>query len=118
MAPISGRLELAMNSDDQNQENETPPLEPMLPTVQGIIGKGAFGLFKRFFAPSIDQLAGLLQDQITVLRWQRRVVLLERVEETRKRLGAPPPDVALPLKLAVPFLEKADLEEQPELQAM
>jgi Abortive infection alpha len=73
-----------------------------------------------FIAKHIDApiaiVMGMLGDHLQVTRYERQVRLMTRVEEINRQNGLAGPTRAIPLKLAVPLIQNATLEEDDFLQ--
>lgn len=79
----------------------------------------SFGRFiARFVAGSLEQGMGIFEDRLRYMRWERQVRLMQRAEQLMKEIGLEKPSRAIPLKLAVPLLEAASLEDDDHLQDM
>ena len=59
---------------------------------------------------------GIFEDKLKYMRWERQVRLMQRVEQLQLEAGLSRPTRAIPLKLAVPLLEAASLEDDDYLQ--
>lgn len=76
-----------------------------------------FGKFiARFVAGSLEQGMGIVEDRLRYMRWERQVRLMQRAEQLMEEIGLERPTRAVPLKLAVPLLEAASLEDDDYLQ--
>lgn len=74
------------------------------------------GFLAKVFGGPMEDLAGMVGDKLRVMRWERQVRLIDRVEEinrSRKVLGK---EVPVAPKLAIPLIESASLEENDTLQ--
>lgn len=76
------------------------------------------GFISRFISGPLEQGAGILEDKLRYIRWERKIRLIKRSEEYLKKLGYSAPNKTIPLKNAVPLLEYATLEEDDNLQDM
>ena len=72
--------------------------------------------FTRFISGSLEQGAGIIEDKLRYIRWERQVRLMNRSEEYLNQQGLSEPDNPLPLKHAIPLFEYATLEEDDRLQ--
>lgn len=70
----------------------------------------------RFVAGPLEQGIGIFEDKIKYSRWERQVRLMARAEEFLRRSGLAAPTRPVPLKLAIPFMQGATLEDDDELQ--
>jgi hypothetical protein len=71
-------------------------------------------LLRKLAGPVAEELGLTLQDEVRVFRLKRRIRLLERVQQMLNEKGVEPQRV--PLKILVPVIEGASLEEDDELQ--
>jgi hypothetical protein len=62
------------------------------------------------------ELVGMLEDHLKVVRFERRVRLWDRVRNILTEKGMDAPTRKIPLKIALPLLENATLEEDDDLQ--
>ena len=76
----------------------------------------AGGFISRFVAGPLEQGMAIFEDRLKYIRWERQVRLRLRAEELLRQLGLDGPTKAVPLKLAVPLIQAASLEEDDELQ--
>ncbi len=74
------------------------------------------GFFNRVFGRSLDQLAGMGEDSLTYHRRVRQLRLAKRFEEIRKELGFDEPIDPIELKVGIPLIEAASLEDDDGLQ--
>ncbi|MES2898671.1 MAG: Abi-alpha family protein [Pseudomonadota bacterium] len=72
--------------------------------------------FSRFFGPPSSEVSGMICDHLKHIRLERQVRLYERTVEFMRQRGFRAPTRTLPLKLAVPLLEAATLEDDNSLQ--
>src|SRR5260370_5123853 len=70
-------------------------------------------VINRLFGPFADQLGGLIADPIRVLRYQRSLKLLKKVERLSAAMRIELK--AVPLKTILPVLEYASVEEDENL---
>ncbi len=74
------------------------------------------GFISRYVAGSIEQGMGIFEDKLKYMRWERQVRLMQRAEQLLKEIGLSQPTRPIPLKLAIPLLEAASLEDDDTLQ--
>lgn len=79
-------------------------------------GREMGGFISRFISGPLEQGAGIIEDKLRHMRWERQQRLIQRAEEFLHQKGLPSPDNPIPLKNAVPLLEYATLEEDNSLQ--
>lgn len=70
----------------------------------------------RFISGPMEQASGIVEDKLKYLRWERQLRLIKRADEFMKQLGMSEPTRAVPLKLAIPLLQGASLEDDDDLQ--
>lgn len=76
----------------------------------------AGGFIAKFVAGSLEQGIGIFEDKLKYMRWERQVRLMQRASELLRRLGLERPTKPVPLKVALPLLEAASLEDDDFLQ--
>jgi len=76
----------------------------------------AGGFIARFVAGPLEQGVGIFEDKLRYLRWERQVRLMKRADEVLRSLGLEAPSRPVPLKVAIPLLQAASVEENDELQ--
>ena len=86
-------------------------------TSKGIdAGRELGGFFARFIGGPIEQASDIVEDKLRYLRWERQVRLMKRAEEFLEQQGLQAPTRSVPMKVAIPILEAASMEENDELQ--
>lgn len=75
---------------------------------------GAF--ISRFASVPLEQAMGIFADKLAYHRWENQVRLQTRAEQFVREIGWSGPDKPVPLKLAVPLLSAATLEDDQSLQ--
>ena len=78
--------------------------------------RAAGGFIARFVAGPLEQGMGIFEDKLRYLRWERQLRLMRRAEEVLNSLGLDAPSRAVPLKIAIPLLQAASVEEDDGLQ--
>lgn len=93
-------------------------VEEMARTTSRAIDAGEkFGGFiARYIGGSLEQGFGIFEDKLRYMRWERQARLIARAEQLMSDLGMKGPTRAISIKLAVPLLEAASLEENDDLQ--
>ena len=76
----------------------------------------AGGFISKFVAGPLEQGMGIFEDRLRYMRWERQLRLMRRSEEVLRELGLPAPTRAVPLKIAIPLLQSASMEDEDELQ--
>ena len=74
------------------------------------------GFFSRIFGGSLEQLAGIGEDHLTVYRRTRQLRLAKRYEEIRKELGFDSEIKPVEFKFGLPLIAAASVENDDELQ--
>ena len=86
-------------------------------TDKGIEAVREFGGFvARFIGGPLEQASGIVDDKLKYLRWERQVRLMKRAEEFLRQQGLQTPTRSVPMKVAIPILEAASMEEDDALQ--
>lgn len=86
-------------------------------TGKVIDASSAFGNFvSKYVGGSFEQAAGIIEDTLKYIRWERQRRLFERAETYANSSGLEMPDRSIPLKFALPLLHSATLEEDDDLQ--
>ena len=70
---------------------------------------------KKLISPSVEELGLLLSDKIKYLRFRNQVAILNKAENLVKQKGIRIKEI--PVKILVPLLENASLEEDKDLQS-
>lgn len=70
----------------------------------------------RFVSGPLEQGIGIFEDRLRYFRWERQIRLIRRADEMLKEIGMASPTKAVPLKLAIPLIQGASLEEDDSLQ--
>lgn len=87
------------------------------PVDNAITGVREFGGFIGAFVKGpAEQVVGLIEDRLKYARWERKVRLMQRAKQLMEGLGSSFEARPLELKIAVPMLEGAALEDDPSLQ--
>ncbi|MBL8389344.1 MAG: DUF4393 domain-containing protein [Hydrogenophaga sp.] len=74
------------------------------------------GFISKFVTGSLEQAVGIFEDKLKYMRWERQVRYMQRVEQLARDVGLSSPTRVIPLKLAIPLLEAASLEDDDLLQ--
>jgi hypothetical protein len=106
-----------MSSEDPVSETAKAVQEVAKTTGKALDAGEKFGGFiSRFIAGPLEQGMGIFEDKLKYMRWERQVRLMQRADQLLKEIGLPQPTRPIPLKLAVPLLESASLEDDDYLQ--
>ena len=76
----------------------------------------AGGFIARVISGPLEQGIGIFEDKLRYLRWERLVRLMQRESEVLKELGLQAPTRPVPLKIIIPLLQAASVEEDETLQ--
>lgn len=76
----------------------------------------AGGFIAKFIAGPLEQGVGIFEDHLKYMRWERQVRLMRRAEAFLAQLGLKAPTRAVPMKIAIPIIQGATLEEDDSLQ--
>lgn len=99
-------------------EEESKAVQEVAKTTGKAIdaAREAGGFIARFVAGPLEQGIGIFEDRLRYTRWERQIRLMSRAEEFLKQSGLSGPTRAVPLKLAIPLLQGATLEDDDGLQ--
>lgn len=75
----------------------------------------AAGFFTKVFKEPVEEIIGMVTDKLRFVRWKRAVQMIESAEQILERKGVTE-FREVPPKIALPILESASLEDDPELQ--
>lgn len=104
---------------DGNSLNETAKaVQEVAKTTGKAIGAAekVGGFISRYVGGSLKEGMGILEDKLKFARWERKLVFMQRAEDLQRQANRNGPTRAIPLKLAVPLLEAASLEDDDYLQ--
>lgn len=76
----------------------------------------AGGFLARFIQGPLEQVSGIIEDQLKYFRWKRGHRLLDRANQFLKDRGLTGPTRTVPLKIAVEIMREGSQEENDELQ--
>jgi hypothetical protein len=86
-------------------------------TTKAIGAAEKFGSFiSHFIAGPLEQGVGIFEDKLRYMRWERQLRLIARASELERQYGTNKPFHPLPMKVAIPLLEAASLEDDDYLQ--
>jgi hypothetical protein len=74
------------------------------------------GFIAKFIAGPLEQGIGIFHDKLTYMRWERQVRLIKRSEDFLNEVGLSNPTRPVPMKIAIPLIWAASLEEDDDLQ--
>lgn len=76
----------------------------------------AGGFIARFVSGPLEQGMGIFEDKLRYMRWERQLRLMQKANELLEDLGLEGPTRAVPLKVAIPLLQAASIEDDDNLQ--
>lgn len=76
----------------------------------------AGGFIARYVAGPLEEGVGILHDRLKYVRWERQVRLMQRADQFLREAGLAAPSRAVPLKIAIPLLQAATIEDDDSLQ--
>ncbi|TKW79804.1 MAG: DUF4393 domain-containing protein [Bradyrhizobium icense] len=79
-------------------------------------GRELGGFFARIFGGPLDQLAGIVEDQLTAYRRTRQLRLAKRYDEIRKELELKGEPKIIDLKFGLPLIAAASIEQDDDFQ--
>lgn len=86
-------------------------------TGKAIEASEKFGEFiAKYISGSLEQGMGIFEDKLKYMRWERQLRLIDKADEVLKSRGLQKPTKPIPLKLAIPLLEAASLEDDNYIQ--
>jgi len=99
-------------------EEESKAVQEVAKTTGKAIdaAREAGGFIARFVSGPLEQGIGIFEDRLRYMRWERQIRLMSRAEEFLQQSGLTAPTRPIPLKLAVPLLQGATLEDDDGLQ--
>lgn len=76
----------------------------------------AGGFIARYVAGPLEEGVGILHDHLKYVRWERQTRLIHRADQYLLEVGLKTPSRAVPLKIAIPLLQAATIEDDDSLQ--
>ena len=76
------------------------------------------GFISRFIVGPIEQGIGIFEDKLKYMRWENQVAIMDKVNRKMAERGLEFPTQAVPLKIAIPLLQAASLEDDDNLQEL
>lgn len=76
----------------------------------------AGGFIAKFVSGPLEQGMGVFEDHLRYMRWERQIRLMQRAQDFLQLNGLSAPTRSVPLKLAIPIMQGASLEENDDLQ--
>lgn len=99
-------------------EEEAKAVQEVAKTTGKVVdaAREAGGFIAKFVSGPLEQGIGIFEDHLKYLRWERQIRLMQRAQDFLRLNGLPAPTRAVPLKLLIPIMQGASLEENDELQ--
>jgi hypothetical protein len=76
----------------------------------------AGGFIAKFVSGPLEQGMGIFEDHLRYMRWERQIRLMQRAKDFLQCAGLPAPTRPVPLKILIPIMQGASLEENDDLQ--
>ena len=76
----------------------------------------AGGFIAKYIDGPLEQAVGIFEDKLQYARWVRQVRMIQQSQKFLKRSGLKAPTRAVPMKLAIPIMQGAILEDDDSLQ--
>jgi len=74
------------------------------------------GFISKYIGGSVEQACGIFEDKLKYMRWENQANIMLKANKKLEELGQLNPTKTIPLKLAIPLLEYASLEDDNYLQ--
>lgn len=74
------------------------------------------GFVSKYFEGTLEQAIGIFEDKLKYMRWERQIRLMEKANNLLANRGITKLTKKIPLKLGIPLLEAASLEDDDYLQ--
>lgn len=79
-------------------------------------GREMGGFIAKYIAGSLEQAMGIVEDRLKYMRFERLARMMQKTESLRRETSLLGPIRAVPLKLFIPIMQGASLEEDDDLQ--
>lgn len=98
--------------------DESKAIEEVAKTTGQAIeaAREAGGFIAKYISGPLEQGMGIFEDRLKYMRWERQIRLMQRSQEFLRLAGLSAPSRPIPLKLAIPLMQGASLEEDDYLQ--
>ena len=80
------------------------------------VGEKFGGFISRYIGGTLEQGFGIWEDKLKYMRWENQVTLMDKANKLLIERGLIEKVQPLPLKIAIPLIEKASLEDDSSLQ--
>ncbi len=99
-------------------EEESKAIQEVAKTAGKAIDatREAGGFIAKFIAGPLEQGIGIFEDRLKYMRWERQIRLMQRANEYLALSGLSAPNRPVQMKLAIPIMQGASLEEDDSLQ--
>ena len=107
-----------MSEDIEAVKETAKAIQEVAKTTNSAIDAGRqFGGFvARYIAGPLEEGLGIFHDKLKYMRWERQVRLMQRSEKFLREVGLLCLTRPVQLKIAIPQIQAASLEEDDELQ--
>ncbi|MGM0983283.1 MAG: Abi-alpha family protein [Pseudomonadota bacterium] len=106
-----------MSENNEIIETAKATQEVAKATGKAIDASSRFGEFmSRFIAGPLEQGAGIFEDKLRYMRWERQVRLMKKAEAFMQELSITGDLRPIPMKHAIPLFQAASLEDDDYLQ--
>lgn len=78
--------------------------------------KEAGGFIAKYISGPLEQAMGIVEDRLKYVRWERQQRFMQRSQEFLRLSGLSAPTRPVPLKLAIPLMLGATMEDDDDLQ--
>jgi hypothetical protein len=99
-------------------DDQTKAAEEIAKTVgKGIdAGREVGSFLAKYIGGTVEQAMGIIEDRLKYVRWERKIRLLQKVNELLAQMGRSATIRPVPLNIAVPLVEYGSLQEDDSLQ--
>lgn len=99
-------------------EEEAKAVQEVAKTAGKVVdaARETAGFIARFVSGPLEQGMGIFEDHLRYMRWERQSRLMQRAQEFLRVGGLSAPTRPVPLKLLIPIMQGASLEEDDDLQ--
>jgi hypothetical protein len=76
------------------------------------------GFISKFIVGPLEQGMGIFEDKLKYMRWERQIALIDKVNKKMSERGLDEPTQVVPMKITIPLLQAASMEEEDNLQEL
>jgi hypothetical protein len=76
------------------------------------------GFISKFIAGPLEQGLGIFEDKLKYMRWELQVAFMDKVNKKMAELGLKGPTQPVPMKITIPLLQAASMEDDDNLQEL